>query len=503
MNRISNFMTTASEQMLGWIQWPWVTFSDLRGKWTGQKFGLRFWPATHPAAEGTEINYDLCRSLYRNDSEMALGSAFAKPIVDLQVAFVGLPTVSMSSEATANFLNECIHKFWQNEIQQMFRDSMRDSKVIVRLSRPDVLDPLMTLDEAEHFTIECLPPERVDIERNVANKRIIERAAIHHRMVFIVDEGSISDGRDPRVEEHDVLEIITRERYSFYDQNEDRFLDNLAAANRWGFVPILEVFNEWDSSMQSGSSDFETVIPFMRAFHDVLTQGLQAHAYHSTPKITMKLMDIAPFIKNNFPEVVDPETGGIKPNGEISWRGREILFIQEGEEISFLEAKSVLGDTKVLLEFLIDCICIASQTPEWAFMRVDSGSANSDRNAQTVPFVKKIDRKRLNFTKPLQELCKMALAASDVIPERPGLSWGMIRADDQVVFMQAFQQLVMGLEVARSRGEISDETYQNMVRQFLPVMGSNSSERSEPDQPQIPQQTGGGTTPVATNPRQQ
>jgi hypothetical protein len=67
--------------------------------------------------------------------------------------------------------------------------------------------------------------------------------------------------------------------------------------------------------------------------------------------------------------------------------------------MEFLEAQSVLGDTKTLLEFLIDCICIASQTPEWAFMRVDSGSANSDRNAQTVPFVKKIERKRRNFAK--------------------------------------------------------------------------------------------------------
>jgi hypothetical protein len=498
MRRISEILHNVAEQTgditRTMFPWPWTSISGLRGLWSGQRFGLRFWPTTHPAAEGSEINYDSCRSLYRNDGEMALGSSFAKPIVDLQVSFMGIPTAATGNEATDVYLNECLQNHWIDEIQQMVRDSIRDSKVIVRMQKPDVLDPLMTLDEAEHLALECLPPERVDIERSLRNKRVIERAVIHHRMIFVMNQGDIPNGVDPRVEEHDVLEIITRENYRFFDQNTSQWLTDMQTPNRWGFVPLLEVYNEWDASLQGGQSDLETVIPFMRAFHDVLTQGLQAHQYHSTPKITMKLVDIAPFIKNNFPEVVDETTGEIKANGEISWRGREIIFIQEGEEIDFLEAESVLGDTKTLLEFLIDCICIASQTPEWAFMRVDSGSANSDRNAQTVPFVKKIEKKRRNYTKPVQELCKMALVARDVIPVRARLSWEMVRADDQIVQMQAFQQLVMGLEVARGRGEISDATYQSMIRMFLPAMGTNASERTTPDQPAIPQQTG---TPVA------
>jgi hypothetical protein len=256
-------------------------------------------------------------------------------------------------------------------------------------------------------------------------------------------------------------------------------------------VPLLEIYNEWDGSLQGGVSDFETVIPFINAFNEALSQALTAHRYHSTPKIVMKLHDITPFIKNNFPEAVDQETGQIIPRGEISWQGREILFVSTDEDITFLEATSILGDSKVLLEFLIDCICIASQTPEWAFMRVDSGSANSDRNAQTVPFIKKVERKRRNFQKPIQELCKMILASRDLIPTRPTISWDAIRVDDQMVHMQAFQQLVMGLEVARGRGEISDATYQNMLRQFLPVMGANQSETSEPDPAPQPAIAGG------------
>jgi hypothetical protein len=244
---------------------------------------------------------------------------------------------------------------------------------------------------------------------------------------------------------------------------------------------LLEVFNEWDASLQGGQSDLESVIPFINAFHDVIAQGLQAHRYHSTPKIKLKLADVGPFIKNNFPDAWDNETGNVKAGAEVSWRGREIIFLQQEDDMDFLEATSVLGDTKTLAEFLIDCICIASQTPEWAFMRVDSGSANSDRNAQTVPFVKKVSRKRRAFARYIQDICKIALVMNGEIPYRAKVDWEVVRADDQVVTMQAFQQLMMGLEVARQRGEISDNTYQDAMRQFLPMMGPNAQEKSTPD----------------------
>jgi len=442
----------------------------------GRLFGIRFWPTTQPFALNTTVNYDYTRQLYRNEGENCLGTGFAKPIIDLQVGFMGLPIANTENESTNDFLNECLNNFWIDQIQQMFRDSLRDSKVIVRLQRPDILDPLMTLDEAEHGALELIAPETCDVERNLRNKRIIERAVIRHKMLFVTNPGSVTQGVDPTTEEHDVLEIIDRQRYSFFDQTTDSWLDDMAAPNRWGFVPLLEVFNEWDASLQGGQSDLETPLPFMKAINDVLSQGLQAHKYHSTPKVVLKLQDVAPFIKNNFPEAVDQDTGAILPHSEISWRGREILFLQVGDEMAFLEARSVLGDTTSLLEFLIDCVCVASQTPEWAFMRVTGGTANSDRNAQTVPFLKKIERKRRMFTSAVQDLLKMIMAANELIPVRAKLSWEIVRPDDLVVETQAFQQLVMGLEVAVARGEISDETYRRMIKQFLPAMKSTQQE---------------------------
>jgi hypothetical protein len=494
--KLSNLITWAAEQISDLtrsITFPLRWSANNLRNW-GQRWTFSFWGDRRPTR--STVNYTVTRQLYRNDGSFCLGSGFAKPMVDLQVGFVGIPVVSTENEATNDFLNECIQDHWVDEIQQLMRDTIRDSKTIVRVSRPDILDPLMTLDEAEHCSLELIPPELVEIERNPRNKRIIERAVIRHTMVFIKDKGNPATGEDPTVEEHDVLEIITRQDFRFYDTNDDQWLDDLGSENRFNFVPLVEVYNEWDAALNSGQSDYETVLPFMEAFHEVLKQGLQAHKYHSTPKVVMKLRDVAPFIKNNFPEAVDPDTGQIVPHAEISWRGREILFLQDGEDMTFLEANSVLGDTTALLEFLIDCICISSQTPEWAFMRVSSGTANSDRNAQTVPFLKKIDRKRKGFQKPIQELLKMVLVMSNMIPVRARFSWEVARADDLVVYMQSFQQLVMGLEVAVERGEISDETYRRMIKPFLPAMKSIEQEAKDAKKNMKPE-------PAALGPGQQ
>lgn len=457
--------------------------------------GMRFWPAGIDASDAPVVNYTITRSLYRSDGDTALGSGFCKPIVDLQVSFMGIPSASTDSETVDEFLNECLHTYWPDVLQQAFRDSLRDSKTIVRLHKPDIDDPLMTVNEAEHCELEVIAPERVEIERAVNNKRIINRAVIAHKIIVVEDPGDPKTSQDPRVKEHDVMEFITRQDFRFYDKTDEKWLDSLARPNTWGFVPILEMFNEWDAALQDGQSEYESVIPFIRAFHDLMVQGLQAHRYHSTPKVKLKLKEVLPFIKNNFPDAVD-ETGKIVPGSTVNWKGREILFFTENEDAEFLEATSILGDTKILAEFLIDCICIASETPEWAFMRVDSGSANSDRNAQTVPFIKKIDKKRLGFAKPVQELLKMALVIQGRVPIRPRLSWDLIRADDEVVYWQAFQQLVMGLETAKQEGQISDETYSKMLSKFLPVMKPTSQEKRQAEKDQKDRLA---LLPVATN----
>ena len=440
--------------------------------------GIHFWGHSRDPYEGTQVGYLETRKLYRNEGSYSLGASFCKPIVDIQVGFMGLPTVTMDDEDTADFLNDCLHIYWPDEIQMMMRDSLRDSKTIVRISRPDILDPLMTLEEREHCSLEIVIPERVEIERNFYNKNIIDRAIVMHHMLFVVDDGDPKKGVDPTVEEHEILEIITPQDYRFFDKQDNKELSDMYAVNPWGFVPLVEVFNEWDSSLQGGISEFENPLPFIHALHDLLTQGLLAHKYHSTPKVKLKINDIYSFLKNNYPESMD-ENGNIKPQTEISWRGREVFFLQADEEVAFIEAQSVLDGTITLAEFLIDCIAIASETPEWAFMRTQQGAQESERNPQSLPFTKKILRKRRAYTKPIQEILKMVQVMKGGIPYRVDLTWDYIRPDELLTINTALQQLIMGLEVAKQSGEISDQTYREMIRPFIPYMKSPTKEAAD------------------------
>jgi hypothetical protein len=451
--------------------------------WGGLRSGFRivgnlFWGKT-PAYDETVVNYDLARQFYRNDgSDSALGAGFCKPIIDLQVEFIGIPHAWTEDDALDDLCNECFEVFWTEEIQEMLRNAMRDSKTIVRLYQDSINDPLITMEEREHCRLEILNPEQVTIQRSLRNKNVIERAVIYHQWLMVDDEGDPKAGTMPKTSDHEVYEIIEPDRVTFYDKTDNVELTDLNYVNRFGFVAVEEVWNEYDSSLSGGQSDFESVIPFVRALHDVLSQGLMAHKYHSIPKVKFKLKEIEPFLKNNFPSAFG-EDGQLKAQTEITWHGKEILFLSDEEDAEFLEARSVLGDTRALAEFLIDCICIASQTPEWAFMRVDSGSANSDRNAQTVPFVKKIARKRRMYQRPIQNLLKMFMVINGFEPIRAKLSWEPVRADDQMVLMQALQQLIMGLEVAKQSGVLSDRTYQEMIRMFIPMMKNPEQESKD------------------------
>lgn len=458
---------------------------------------------TAPAYENTVINYDLARQLYSNMGDTTLAGFFSKPIIDLTVDFVGHPIASTDDENNDDFLNSCLHDHWCESLHQLFRNTIRDSHSYVRIQQDAVLgNPLLTVDESDACRLEILQPERVVVwETNELNSQVLERAIIKHDIEFEEEPADFVNGIPPRMKKHVVWEIITPEKYEYYDTTDRVMLTEWNVTNTWGFVPIVEVFNEFDSVLNSGQSDLEQVYPLIKAFHDVIHQGLQAHKYHSIPKVKLKLQDVQPFIKNNFPTAID-DNGKVISGATISWKGKEILFLQAEEDAEFLEARSVLGETKVLADFMVDLICIASGTPRWAFMDVEAGSANQANNAQTLPWAKKVMRKRHMFEEYVQSLLKMVQVINGTKPIKPKLTWEIIRIEDQAAYNQALQQLIMGLEVAAQRQIISDSTYRELLRQFIPNMKAPTQEAKDAKnnfEIAPPEPFGGGSSNGSTN----
>lgn len=483
--------------------------SEISTAWTSglrssfRSFRRTFWP-TASNFGGTQISYERTRSLYRNDDKKVnLGSGVCRRIVNSSMDFIGIPRSSTGDEIVDEFLDKCLNNYWGNQILEMYRNACRDADTVVRVRRDELDDPLVSPEEWECCYLEVIDPERCVIYYEFGNKRVIEKAYVRHTIEVKIEDAQIS-GRAitlPQVREHNIIEEITPTTYKYYDETEGEWLDDLARPNSWGFVPLREVHNEFESSLEGGQSDYEAPMPFIHALHDVMSQTLMAHKAHSIPKAKFKVNDMLAFLANNWPDAFElDENGRPKPgtfNGEISWKGTEILFMESDEDAEFLEAKSVLGDSKTLMEFLINCIAITSEVPHVILM--NSSLQNADQD-DMIPFTKKIDRKRKFFGQDIQAICKMVLAINHMEPVRVPLAWEDITPDLALAKAQALQQDVMSAEVLATRQVISDQTVRSTLRPRIPAMKSSTQEAKDAERnKELPMQSGGSTSPQATS----
>jgi hypothetical protein len=471
----------------GW--WVGAT-SALRSLFTWTVFGA-------PTAYKTTVDFNKARALYRNSDEtVSLGGGFVRPIVDLAVEYVGLPYVTSDNGDRDTFINDAIHKFWADKIQECFRDSMRDSKTVIRFRQPNLQNKLATEDDRIHGKIDVIPPDTVDMTYDPTDPDLVIRAIVHHWIDW--DERTqeeILRGQAPRIKEHHIIEVCTPEEYRWYDKTENEELTSWRSSNLYGFVPFIEIFNEFDAALGGGQSDIEPVYPFIQAFHDVLQQTLMAHKYHATPKAKFKVKDVQSFLRNNFPDVLD-EGGKVKSGATIPWQGREILFMNIDEDLMFVEAQNGIDASKTLLDFLIDCISITAETPRWALLK-ESKVNNTDASVQ--PFEKKIERKRVMFQPFIQILCKMVLAARGQTPDIPRITWPVIRIESLVNKGQAIQQLIMGFDAAAAHEWIADETVVQILASIFPEMNAPEIERRLAASNVVPAPPEPAAIPASTN----
>ena len=478
--RMGETVSSSGREDISRLMVPSDWFGRLRTRFQG--FRRTFWP-TRPSMGSTKIDYHKTRSLYRNDDPKTnLGSGIVRRIVNSRADFIDLPHSATGDELYDEFLDNCIHVFWRAQLIQMIRDATRDADTIVRIRRHSSDNPLVASEEWEACYLEIVSPERCSIlYKQGGDKREIDRAYIRHEVEEVVEERQV-DGRSitlPQIRAKVIIEELTPEVFRYYDQTEGIWRDELREDNVWGFVPLYEVANEYDASLDGGQSDLEAPLPFIMALHEVLAQSLVAHKAHSIPKAKFKVNDLTAFLANNFPESFEAdETGGVDPttfNGTVNWKGTEILFFQAGEEdAEYLEARSVLGDSISLCEFLIDMIAMSSETPRAILL-----GTKFDDTDEMVPFAKAINRKRGFFSETIQEVCKMVLAINFMEPLKVPLAWEEITPAEALTRAQALQQEVMAGEVLATREVISDRTLRATLRRRIPNMKPDSQEKSD------------------------
>ncbi len=439
----------------------------LTGGSSGQAYSL----------DSSRVDYARARALYKNtDDNYKLGAGFAKPVINTTVAFMGVPHFRSEDENVQETLDE----FFSSNVsrmQQAHRDTLRDGDCFVWITREEEEDSELYPEGGTRLVFNIIPPEQVkQINRNILTGK--------PREYVLVSQHTWLDEKDEK-KKATITQKISKERRLIEvegDMPPDITIGE--EPNPWGIIPIVHFKNEGDETEEFGTSDLEAIEPFMKAYHDVMMHAIQGSKMHSTPKLKLKLKDVAAFLTNNF-GIEDPQKFA-KEGGTIDLDGHELLIFQDEEDASFIEVNSAIGSASDLLKFLFYCIVDTSETPEFVF-GVHTPSSLSSVQEQMPILIRRVGRKREHFTETWQDLARIVLAMTAKAEGRrfpthaTTILWDKIDPRDGKDIAQELLFIAQALNTALLGGFISLDAAADFLAQYIETMNVFIS-----DDPEIP-----------------
>ncbi len=415
--------------------------------------------------DSSHVNYVMARELYDNvRANYKLGAGFAKPIINTAVAFMGVPTFRIDDEDAQteleNFAARNVAK-----MQETHRNAFRDGDCYVRLSREDRGGLLFP--EGAQIIYNVMPADMVE---NVVRNPLTGQEIEYTLKSQYSWKDSAGASRQCVIQQKISAEQIKTEIVS---GDTPEGVEVGEVENPWGFIPIVRFQNEPDSSRVFGRSDLEAVEPYLKAYHDVMMHAIQGSKLHSTPRLKLKLKNVAKFLKENC-GITNPAADA--ENGiTVNLSGREILFFQDGDDAEFIEARSSTGDATDLLHLLFYLIVDTSETPEFAF-GVHTPSSLSSVREQMPILVRRVARKRECFTEAWQLVARMVLAMTTLAnggkfeTYETTLIWDEIDPRDDKDVAETLDKIVGALARAVESQIMSSEAAADFLSQYVETM---------------------------------
>ncbi|MGE5593810.1 MAG: phage portal protein [Betaproteobacteria bacterium] len=461
-----------------WLSWAAGEISKLRNALSSLPW--RIISATYGPVyklDSSRVDYAKARALYSNtDDNYKLGAGFAKPVINTPVGFMGVPRFRSEDENAQAVLDDF---FGANvsRMQQTHRDAMRDGDCFVWVTREEAEDAALYPESKTRLVYNIIPPEQVAQVVRDPITRAVREYVLKSEHTWLDDSGNSRRCT--------VTQRISREkRIISVDGDVPPDVQPGEEPNRWGFIPIVHFKNEGDETEEFGRSDLEAIEPFMKAYHDVMLHAIQGSKMHSTPRLKLKLKDVARFLANNF-GITDPKTFA-EQGGTIKLDGHELLIFMDEEDAEFIEVKSAIGDAAELLKFLFYCIVDTSETPEFAF-GVHTPSSLSSVKEQMPILVRRIARKREHFTEAWQRVARIVLAMTAQAEGRKfstyatTLIWDEIDPRDGKDVAEELNWVTQALNTALMGGFISLDAAAQFLARYVETMNDYLS-----DDPEVP-----------------
>jgi hypothetical protein len=463
-----------------WLNRVTGEISKLRSTIARSAFGWRlFGGSIGPVYQlnSSKVDYAKARDLYHNeDDDYKLGGGFAKPIVNTPVGFMGVPRFRSEDPEAQDVLDDF---FGANvsRMQQVHRDSLRDGDCYVWVTREEEEDAdLYPEAKGARLVFNLIPPEQVT--------NIVTDPITGHTQEYVLE--SAHQWMEAGIKRKCTVVQRIRRDVRIVEIKGDRppDIESGEFAQPWGFIPIAHFRNEADSNDKYGRSDLEAVEPFLKAYHDVMMHSIQGSKMHSTPRLKLRVADVARFLQNNFG--VDDPVKFIRDGGKIDLAGHEVLFFSGDEDAGFVEARSAIGDTVALLKLLFYCVVDVSETPEFAF-GVHTPSSLSSVKEQMPILVRRVARKREHFTEGWQRLARIVLAMTSQAEGRAfatyatTLLWDEVDPRDESDVADTLEKITRAMNTGVMGGFLSLEAAAMFLAQYVDTMNEWLS-----DDPEVP-----------------
>jgi len=456
--------------------------SENRGIWgrikkaMGEISQLRYsptviYPIGNYSLDSYRVDYKLARELYRNiNDKYKLGAGFVKPIINTTVGFMGVPHFSHNDIEAHMVLEEWSDR-WSGKMIRINRNTLRDGDCFVKLER--IQDKYV--ENKYRLEMKIIPPEFVIPIPDVINGGFLEVIIYHPVPLYdshgrIIGEAKLVERINKNEIEWSVEGNVPRELLSYMGKD----------INRWGIVPIVHFKNEAEENNLWGLSEIEAVEPFLKAYHDTFLFAIQGAKLFARPKVKFSLRSVDKFLRDNFSEEELRE-------GRIRFDNKEIFFLSEGDDVSFITTDSGLEAITTLLKFIFFCIVDVSETPEFAFgTAVQSSKASVSE--QMIPLARKIRRKRNIFEEYYKELSEMYLYMWSLSEGRKldsyevDIGWDEVNPRNDKEIAEAINNLMNGLSKGVETGLISLQSASEFLRDYIPSMLPYLDESGDDDE---------------------
>lgn len=425
--------------------------------------------------DSTRVDYKSARELYHNTNDnYKLGAGFVGPVINIKSAFMGIPEFAIDDKKAKETLENFV-KEHRSKMTQTHRNALREGDCFVWITREQERDNSLYPESKTVLKYNIIPPESI--------KQIIRDPVTNDPIEYVILTETDWEDEDGAKRKAKITQRISAGHRKVEIEGDTP--PGIKAGDEttpWDFIPIVHFKNESDESSAYGKSDLEVLEPFLKAYHDVFLHAIKGSKMHSTPRLKLKLKDVAGFLKNNF-GVTDPAKFA-KEGGTIDLDGHELLLLSEDDDAEFVEARSSTGDAKELLKLLFYCIINAAEIPEFVF-GVHTPSNQASVKEQMPVLIRTIGRKREQMTASWQRLARIVLAMKAMSENisfstyATELNWATIDPRDGKEVADELKTVVDAITVALNNDIMSHEAAVKYLARLVETM--NEYESEDPD----------------------